>query len=76
MDPNACLDRILAALEHKDFGEADAAAEYLIQWLRHGGFTPRRSAEIELNRAMTSEGVEPENVPTVDELSQLLKEYE
>jgi hypothetical protein len=72
MDPNVCLDRILAALENKDFGEADEAAEDLIQWLRRGGFTPRRSAEIELNKAMT-DGMEPEQVPRVDELSQLLK---
>ena len=75
MDPNACLDRILAALENKDFSEADSAAGDLIQWLRHGGFTPRRSAEIELNKAMT-DGMEPEHVPRVDELSQLLKEYD
>lgn len=75
MDPNACLDLILTALTGKNFVEADDHAEDLIQWLRHGGFTPRRSAEIELNRAMT-DGMEPEQVPTVDELSQLLKEYE
>jgi len=75
MDPNACLDLILTALANKEFESADIFAADLIHWLSRGGFGPRRSAEIELNRAMT-DGMEPENVPSVDELSQMLKDQE
>jgi len=73
MDPNACLDKVLEALTDKRFGVADTHAAYLCDWLRKGGFPPRRSAEIELNRAMTSDGIEPEMVRFVDDLSQMLK---
>lgn len=72
MDPNACLDLILTALANKEFESADIFASDIIHWLSCGGFAPRRSAEIELNRAMT-DGMEPENVPRCDELSRMLK---
>ena len=40
MDPNACWERLLAAVEEGDADEARAAFEDLAGWLARGGFPP------------------------------------
>ena len=52
MDPDACIDRILSALNRKDAEEAEDAAEDLLGWLGRGGFRPRRPRTEALAEAM------------------------
>lgn len=40
MDPTACLQRCLDALDDGDQDEAREAAEDLLRWLDNGGFPP------------------------------------
>lgn len=40
MDPNACLERFLDALEENDYREAFEAHRDLQQWMAKGGFSP------------------------------------
>jgi hypothetical protein len=40
MDPNACLNRILVALDERDTDEALEALDDLQGWLSRGGFPP------------------------------------
>ena len=42
MDPDACLARFLDACHDDDREEAIAALEDLQEWLRKGGFLPKR----------------------------------
>ena len=42
MDPDACLARFLDACNDDDRQEAIAALEDLQEWLRTGGFLPKR----------------------------------
>lgn len=44
MDPNACLERLIAAMGIADHDEAKAAARDLAQWMDRGGFTPTPGA--------------------------------
>lgn len=48
MDPNACVDRILASLKARDRDEAKDACEALAWWLSRDGFLPRASAYTEI----------------------------
>lgn len=43
MDPNACLARILSALDASDFDEFGDAMSSLYDWLKAGGFAPDTS---------------------------------
>lgn len=40
MDPNACLERFITALDGNDIEEACIAQEDLTTWLGKGGFEP------------------------------------
>jgi hypothetical protein len=40
MDPNACIDRIINAIEDADIEEAIDAIDDLTRWLNRGGFAP------------------------------------
>lgn len=40
MDPNACLDRFLSALDDQDYEEAEDAYDDLCAWMLKGGFEP------------------------------------
>lgn len=51
MDPDACLRRVLAALEDGDLPEAEEAWEDYQQWLRSGGFEARPALAIEAHDA-------------------------
>ena len=42
MDPTACLNRMLGALQEGDHAEAYQAAQDLLAWIGGGGFPPRR----------------------------------
>jgi hypothetical protein len=41
MDPDACLARILSALEDKRYEEAKDACSDLLEWKNKGGFKPQ-----------------------------------
>jgi hypothetical protein len=41
MDPQACIDLILAALDAHDHRKANAARSDLLAWLGGGGFAPK-----------------------------------
>jgi hypothetical protein len=51
MDPTACWERMLDAFEAREFDEAAAAAEDLLEWMRRGGFAPLQIS----NRTMPRE---------------------
>ena len=40
MDPTACLNRMLTALQDGDHEQAYAAAQDLLSWIDKGGFPP------------------------------------
>lgn len=40
MDPKACLNRMIDALDNGDIEEADYAGRDLHEWIRKGGFFP------------------------------------
>lgn len=44
MDPDACMERLIRALERRDFSEARWALSDLTGWLDKGGFPPRESS--------------------------------
>lgn len=76
MDPDACVNLILEALQDGDGDHAEDSAEDLNQWLQRGGFEPRRSAEIELSRALVEAGLADGECPQVDELVSRLRGVE
>jgi len=41
MDPNACYERLIAALDEGDIPEAKEAARDLQAWITRGGFEPK-----------------------------------
>lgn len=41
MDPQACLERFLSALNEKDYEEAIYAQSDLKTWIKGGGFEPQ-----------------------------------
>jgi hypothetical protein len=45
MDPQACLDRMIKALDKEDYEEADYAREDLWNWIRRGGFISHAQLE-------------------------------
>lgn len=47
MDPNACLTRVLEAIEGGDREEATAALVDLAGWIEKGGFLPRVGAVVD-----------------------------
>lgn len=42
MDPDACLRRFLEACQDKDKEEAIASLEDLLEWLKRGGYLPKK----------------------------------
>ena len=44
MDPNACYDLLIDALNANDWDEATEHARVLWNWLAEGGFKPSREA--------------------------------
>ena len=48
MDPTACLDRALNALDDEDFDQADSALSDLATWTLRGGFSPVLSKSMTL----------------------------
>lgn len=73
MDPNACLDLLLAALAAGLAEDAEEHAENLNGWLRRGGFEPRRSAEVEVSKALVEADLADGECPQVDELLSRLR---
>lgn len=56
MDPNACLERFLAACDDGNRDEASEAIQDLKHWIvDHGGFLPKASKVTDLD-GMTSDG--------------------
>jgi hypothetical protein len=41
MDPDATIERLVDALEHRDQEEAVAALDDLVKWMQRGGFAPK-----------------------------------
>lgn len=60
MDPNACTDRIIAALNEDDLSEARDACDDLIEWLVGGGFEPDADRQISLRSAASVFGARPD----------------
>ena len=58
MDPQACLQRILDALEAQDRDEFAYAMQDLADWLQHGGFAPI-CVTLGMGRVNTVRGYEP-----------------
>lgn len=46
MDPEACLERLLKAIENEEWDEAEWAASDLCDWLEHGGFPPQKTEKL------------------------------
>lgn len=46
MDPNACMERLLQAIQANDHDGCDAALDELVAWLGCGGFAPRFTSEM------------------------------
>lgn len=73
MDPDACLDLLLEALTKGDGDKAEDHAEDLNAWLAKGGFESRRSAEVEVSRALVDADLADGECPQVEELLSRLR---
>ena len=56
MDPNACLDMIVDAIESNDWEEAYYSMVDLRAWLRAGGFPPKDSKKLEYAKRRLARG--------------------